>query len=514
MVARLVTARAIMVLGTASHVGKSVIAAAICRILANDGVRVAPFKAQNMSLNSAATPDGREIGRAQAMQAEAARIAPSVDMNPILLKPTSDRSSQVVLLGRACGVQSASEYHERRTLDYAPIVVDAYRRLAETYDVIVLEGAGSPAEINLKATDIVNMRMAEAADARCLLVGDIDRGGVFASLLGTLELLEGAERARIAAFAINKFRGDAALLEPGVRAIEARVGVPCAGVIPWLRDLGLDDEDSVALEDAPTVANRGWRESTHDPARALRVAVVALPFLSNATDFSALAAEPDVDLAYARTPEDLAHADVAIVPGTKETLADRRWIRERGFDAAIASCAKRARVFGICGGLQMLGNRIDDPHGVESGASETGLGLLGIDTALAREKITEPVTIRPRTGAFFGIESRESEGIGYEIHVGHSTRSDAFSPFADVTRRGGERIEDGARSADDRVAGTYVHGLFANDALRHAFVRAVRARSGLHPPIGLAPIAAERDARFERLAAHVRASLSLDALFA
>ncbi len=503
-----------MVLGTASHVGKSVVTAAICRILANDGVRVAPFKAQNMSLNSAATPDGREIGRAQAMQAEAARIAPSVDMNPILLKPTSDRSSQVVLLGRACGVQSASDYHERRTLDYAPIVVDAYRRLAETYDVIVLEGAGSPAEINLKATDIVNMRMAAAADARCLLVGDIDRGGVFASLLGTLELLDATERARIAAFAINKFRGDYALLEPGVREIERRIDVPCAGVIPWLHDLGLDDEDSVALEDAPIVANRGWHATAGHLERPLRVAVIALPFLSNATDFAALAAEPDVDLAFARTPEDLAHADVAIVPGTKETLADRRWMRERGFDTALTACARRAYVFGICGGLQILGNRIDDPHGVEGGGSDTGLELLAIDTVLSREKITEPVTIVPRKGAFFGVESRESEGLGYEIHVGRSARNEAFWPFADVTRRGGERVEDGARSADDRVVGTYVHGLFANDAARHDFVRAARQRVGLRAPTALAPIAEERDARFERLAAHVRASLSLEALFA
>ncbi len=503
-----------MVLGTASHVGKSVVTAAICRILANDGVRVAPFKAQNMSLNSAATPDGREIGRAQAMQAEAARIAPSVDMNPILLKPTSDRSSQVVLLGRACGVQSASDYHERRTLDYAPIVVDAYRRLAETYDVIVLEGAGSPAEINLKATDIVNMRMAAAADARCLLVGDIDRGGVFASLLGTLELLDATERARIAAFAINKFRGDYALLEPGVREIERRIDVPCAGVIPWLHDLGLDDEDSVALEDAPIVANRGWHATAGHLERPLRVAVIALPFLSNATDFAALAAEPDVELAFARTPEDLAHADVAIVPGTKETLADRRWMRERGFDTALTACARRAYVFGICGGLQILGNRIDDPHGVEGGGSDTGLELLAIDTVLSREKITEPVTIVPRKGAFFGVESRESEGLGYEIHVGRSARNEAFWPFADVTRRGGERVEDGARSADDRVVGTYVHGLFANDAARHDFVRAARQRAGLRAPTALAPIAEERDARFERLAAHVRASLSLEALFA
>jgi adenosylcobyric acid synthase len=514
VVARLVTARAIMVLGTASHVGKSVIAAAICRMLANDGVRVAPFKAQNMSLNSAATPDGGEIGRAQAMQAEAARIAPSVDMNPILLKPTSDRSSQVVLLGRACGVQSAADYHERRTLEYVPLVVDAYRRLAETYDVVVLEGAGSPAEINLKATDIVNMRMAAAADARCLLVGDIDRGGVFASLLGTLELLDESERARIAAFAINKFRGDYALLEPGVRAIEKRIDVPCAGVIPWIRDLGLDEEDAVALEDAPTVAKRGWRATAEDPERPLRVAVIALPFLSNATDFAALAAEPAVELAYARTPEDLAHADVAIVPGTKETLADRRWLRERGFDPALGACARRGYLVGICGGLQILGNRIDDPHGVEGGGSDFGLGLLGIDTVLAREKITEPVTIVPRDGAFFGIESHEAGGTGYEIHVGRSIRSADFSPFADVTRRGGECVEDGARSADDRVIGTYVHGLFANDALRHAFVRSTRRRSGLLPPTALAPIARDRDERFERLAAHVRASLSLDALFA
>ncbi len=499
------SARAIMVLGTASHVGKSVIAAALCRILANDGVRVAPFKAQNMSLNSAATPDGREIGRAQAMQAEAARVMPTVDMNPILLKPTSERSSQVVVLGRVHSVQSAADYHTRRTVDFFPIVCEAYERLAQTHDVIVLEGAGSPAEINLKATDIVNMRMAAAADARCLLVGDIDRGGVFASLLGTLELLDAEERARVRSFAINKFRGDLALLAPGVADIESRVRVPCAGVIPWLRDLDLDEEDSVSHEDAPRIARRGWNATDADTVRPLRVAVVALPYLANATDFAALATEPDVDLAYATRADDLAHADVAIVPGTKDTLADLRWLRERGLDAALVAFARRRYVFGICGGLQILGRRIADPHGTESGDGEAGLDLLPVTTVLARDKVTEAV--RVGVAAWPNIE-----GDGYEIHMGRTTRDATCAPFARVRRSNGDLIDDGAVSADGRIAGTYVHGLFANDALRHAFVRDARARAGLAPPVRPVASGAARDARFDRLADHVRAALSLDTL--
>jgi adenosylcobyric acid synthase len=519
-----VSARAIMVLGTASHVGKSLLAAALCRILKQDGYRVAPFKAQNMSLNSAATPDGREIGRAQAMQAEAARIAPTVQMNPLLLKPTSDAGSQVVLLGRVHGVQRAADYQQQRVREYFPIVVDAYRSLAAHYDIVVLEGAGSPAEINLRATDIVNMRMAEAADATCLLVGDIDRGGVFAALLGTLELLETPERARIRGFAINKFRGDPALLAPGVTEIERRIGIPSLGVVPWLRDVGLDEEDSVSLDDAPRVAARRWQPPGHDPTRRLRVAVIAFPYLANATDFAALAGEPSVDLAYAERPEDLAQADVAVLPGTKDTLGALRWLGG-DFAKAIRAFAKRGMVLGICGGYQILGEVVSDPHGVEGGGELSGLGLLPVRTALAREKVTRAVRVRLRQRAFFGIGIAASrcaadagratlEGSGYEIHMGRTTRTGDACAFADLACEGSETSIDGAVSPDGAIAGTYVHGLFADDALRSAFVRSARARAKLAGPTRLVPYGAEREARFDRLAAHVRSSLDVEALLA
>jgi adenosylcobyric acid synthase len=347
--------------------------------------------------------------------------------------------------------------------------------------------------------------MAHAADARCLLVGDIDRGGVFAALLGTLELLDPDERARIAAFAINKFRGDPALLAPGIATIEERLGVPCAGVVPWLHDLGLDEEDSVALEDAPRVTARAWHANGAVRARPLRIAVVALPFLSNATDFAALAAEPDVDLAYASDPDELAHADVVVLPGTKETLADLRWLRANGIADATIAFAERGIVFGVCGGMQMLGERVADPLGVEGGGEERGLGLLPLATELERHKITEPVRVRPHPGGLFG--TAPDAGDGYEIHVGRSQRAGGVA-FAHLVRRDGVAIDDGAQSANGNVTGTYVHGLFANDALRHAFLRTARARAGLAAPSREIAYGAERDARFERLATHVRASLS------
>src|SRR5882724_3207029 len=297
------TARSLMILGTASHVGKSMLTTALCRIFSNMGHRVAPFKAQNMSLNSAATPDGREIGRAQALQAEACRVVPCAEMNPILIKPSSDTSSQIVVLGRVWAQVSASDYHLKRVEDLFPTVVESYAKLAAAHELILLEGAGSPAEINLREHDIVNMRMAHAADAACLLVGDIDRGGVFASLLGTLELLEPEDRARIGGFVINKFRGDEALLRPGVTAMEDRLNLPCVGIIPYLPDLGLDEEDGVALEDRAS-ATRRWKNLEPGPARPIRIGVIALPHMANITDFDALALEPSVSLAFLQQPEE------------------------------------------------------------------------------------------------------------------------------------------------------------------------------------------------------------------
>src|ERR1700678_2476682 len=309
------SARALMILGTASHVGKSLLTAGLGRIFSDDGIRVAPFKAQNMSLNSAATPDGREIGRAQALQAEACRVTPCAEMNPILMKPSSDTASQIVLLGRVWGQVTASDYHLRRVEDLFPTVLESYRALAARHDLMLLEGAGSPAEINLRKHDIVNMRMADAADAACLLVGDIDRGGVFAALLGTIELLEPEDRARIRGFVINKFRGDVELLRPGVEMIEQRLGIPCAGVVPFVRNLGLEEEDGVAMERKCAWQTNVNRESRERP---LRIAVVAVPHIANFTDFDAFAAEPSVSLAFVDYPAHAALADVVILPGSKQ----------------------------------------------------------------------------------------------------------------------------------------------------------------------------------------------------
>src|SRR5579859_2019584 len=313
-------ARALMILGTASHVGKSLLTAGMGRIFSNEGIRVAPFKAQNMSLNSAATPDGREIGRAQALQAEACRVVPCAEMNPILIKPSSDTASQIVLLGRVWGQVTASDYHQRRVEDLFPAVLESYRTLAARHDLILLEGAGSPAEINLRKHDIVNMRMAHAADAACVLVGDIDRGGVFAALLGTMELLEPEDRTRIRGFVINKFRGDVSLLRPGIDEMERWLGIPCAGVVPWLGDLGLEEEDSVAMENGP-IAKRGWpvADETASPDRPLRIGVIAVPHMANFTDFDALIAEPSVSLSFVRDPVEAEFADVIILPGSKQT---------------------------------------------------------------------------------------------------------------------------------------------------------------------------------------------------
>src|SRR5579863_4607758 len=377
-----------MVLGTASHVGKSLVTAGLGRIFSDEGIRVAPFKAQNMSLNSAATPDGREIGRAQALQAEACRVVPCAEMNPILIRPSSDTGSQVVLLGRVWGQVTASDYHQRRVEDLFPAVLESYRILAARHHLILLEGAGSPAEINLRKHDIVNMRMAHAADASCLLVGDIDRGGVFAALLGTMELLEPEDRLRIRGFVINKFRGDVELLRPGVEMMEERLGIPCAGVVPFLQNLGLEEEDGVAMDDRRTV-KRAWQDTAEgaSPERPLRIGVVAVPHMANFTDFDALAAEPSVSLAFLEDPADISLADVVVLPGSKQTLDDLDWLRECRFATHVAS--HPGMLIGICGGFQMLGLSVEDPAGVESsGVPRTipGLGLLPVRTALRGQK--------------------------------------------------------------------------------------------------------------------------------
>jgi adenosylcobyric acid synthase len=499
-------AHGLMVLGTASNVGKSLTVAALCRIFADDGIDVAPFKAQNMSLNAAVTPDGREIGRAQAVQAEAARRPADVEMNPILLKPTGDHRSQVVLEGAIWEDVDAWDYHRRRTEELFPRVLAAYERLAARCELIVLEGAGSPVEINLKDRDIANLRMAEAADVPCLLLADVDRGGSFAALVGTIALLEPHERARIRAFALTKFRGDLDLLRPGLTAMEARLGIPCAGVIPWIADHGIDEEDGYLR--APTPPR--WPDEV-GAGRRLRIAVLDLPFFANATDVDALATEPSVVVRRVATPEELAGADVVVLPGSKETARDLTWLRARGFDDAVRGHAAAGRVvLGICGGMQMLGERLDDPHGIERGGSVDGLGLLPLTTRLGTRKTTVRVEGRLAADSLFGEHVGALAFHGYEIHVGVSERSGG-APWTQV-RRAGETAwrEDGALAGT--VAGTYVHGLFDDDGFRHAALRALRARAGLAPPQVLVPWRAQREARYDRLAAIVRESLDVPLL--
>ncbi|HEX9444148.1 MAG TPA: cobyric acid synthase [Candidatus Binatia bacterium] len=505
--------RALMILGTASHVGKSILTTGLGRIFADAGYRVAPFKAQNMSLNSAATPDGGEIGRAQALQAEACRAVACVEMNPVLLKPSSDTGAQVILLGKIWGQVTASDYHTRRVEQLFPEVVAAYRRLAAGRDLVLLEGAGSPAEINLRKHDIVNMRMAHAADAACLLAGDIDRGGAFAALLGTVELLEPEDRARIRGFVVNKFRGDGSLLRPGVAAMERRLGLPCAGVVPFLPDLGLDEEDGVVLEDRPFAARR-WKNAETGAARALRIGVIALPHMANFTDFDALSMEPSVSLAFLERPGEMSPADLLILPGSKQTLDDLDWLDQRGFADAIRRRRHNgAPIVGICGGFQMLGASIEDPAGVENGGrphGRPGLGLLSVRTVLGSAKTVRRVQGRMRSKVLGAAPGPELCFRGYEIHVG-ATIYEGAEPFAEIVRQGGaEGAADGAVGACGRVIGTYVHGLFDGDDFRHAFLRAARAAVGLAPAEIWMDVAAEREARIDRLADHLGKSLDMN----
>jgi adenosylcobyric acid synthase len=497
-------ARAIMVLGTSSHVGKSLLTAALCRIFAQQGYTVAPFKSQNMSLNSAATIEGLEIGRAQALQAEAAGIAPSVHMNPILIKPSGDCSSQVVVRGKIWGQISAADYHQRRVEELMPAVCESYQALASKVQVMILEGAGSPAEINLKQHDIANMRMADMADAACLLVGDIDRGGVFASLLGTVELLDPAERDRIRGFCINKFRGDLTLLTPGVRMMEERLGKPCLGIVPYLLSLALEEEDSVGL---PAVTRRGWSTSESAPHRPLRIAVLALPSFSNFTDFDSLRAESAVDLLFCRSADYLQSADVVILPGSKQTMSDLEWLRNNGLGQAVRNHG--GLVVGICGGMQMLGQKLADPGGVEQLGTMPGLGLLPINTTMQAQKVTRISSGTLTQASLFGQAVATNRIAGYEIHVGKTHYLNHAEPFA--TLSSGE--PDGCISADRRILGTYLHGIFDEDGFRHAFLTAARKFHQLPPPSVLNAWKAQREESLNRLALEVSRSLDMQRIF-
>jgi adenosylcobyric acid synthase len=498
-----------MVLGTASHAGKSLTVAALCRILRQDGFDVAPFKAQNMALNSFATLEGHEIGRAQAMQAQAAGLEPRVDMNPILLKPTSDVGSQVIVNGKVIGNYRGVDYYELRPR-LLEAVTAAYQRLAAQHDVIVLEGAGSPVEMNLKDRDVVNMKMAEIADAACLLVTDIDRGGVFASLVGTYALLDSKERARFFGFLINKFRGDVGLFLPGIDYLEERLSQPCLGVVPYLHNHGIDDEDSVSLE------RRGVRPPDESDSR-LSVCVVGLPYLSNFTDFSALESLPDVIVYYTRRPEDARNADVLILPGSKNTIPDLLWLRANGWEAAIRDHAAAGKpLVGICGGFQMLGSEIRDPHHTESDTEAVaGLGLLEVVTTLAPEKVTRQATAVLNQANLLAGETVAPLFSGYEIHHGETLLKNGARPLFKLTRSGDADCQlDGAINQDGSILGTYLHGLFDSAAglavlINHWQTMRGKALSDLR---GL-DAHAERERRYDALAGHYRSNMKMDLVY-
>ena len=488
-------AKAIMVQGTMSGAGKSLIAAGLCRIFAQDGLAVAPFKSQNMSLNSAVTPHGFEIGRAQALQAQACGIPAEPAMNPILLKPTTDVGSQVVVMGKPVANMAAHDYFKYKT-SLIPTVRAAYDDLAARHDVVVIEGAGSPAEINLKHNDIVNMGMAKMAASPVLLVGNIDCGGVFAQLVGTHALLEDDERRMIKACVINKFRGDVTLLQPGLDELERRMGVPVAGVVPYT-PLDLDDEDGFSAMQGAGGANA-----------LLDIAVVRLPHISNFTDLDALAALPEVRVRYVTHAEELGHPDLVVLPGTKATLGDLAWLRACNLDAALRQHAEvGGLVLGICGGYQMLGLEIHDPLGMEGGGRQEGLGLLPVHTTFTQEKM-----LCSSVGATLQLEGpfadlSNLDIAGYQIHMGQTTLEGGTS-FCLLT----DAYEDGCVAGT--VMGTYLHGLFDSVPFTQALIDMLLARKGMTGVrINAQDRAARREHQLDMLADTLRTSLDMDLVY-
>ncbi|HEY6838792.1 MAG TPA: cobyric acid synthase [Geobacteraceae bacterium] len=502
-------ARTLMFCGTGSDVGKSVLTAGFCRILANRGVSVAPFKSQNMALNSAVTPEGGEIGRAQAVQAEACRIAPHTDMNPVLLKPSSDTGSQVIVQGRVVANMRVAEYNAYKPEAFEK-VRESFGRLAAAHEFIAIEGAGSIAEVNLKAFDIANLKVARMAGAPVILVADIDRGGVFAQIVGTLELLDPEERELVKGVVINKFRGDPSLLAPGLEFVEKRTGVPVLGVVPVFTDFHIPDEDSVALQRRAKAARSGAFQLAGGKDK-IRVGVVRLPRISNYTDFDPLEAEADVELHYVEGGHDLEGLDLLILPGSKSTTTDLFFLMERGLFHEIKKF--RGLVMGICGGYQMLGRRVLDPFNVESDIREAeGLGLLDVETSMLLAKETHQAEARLLPAGTLVAPDCDEPILGYEIHMGETVVGPGAKPFATIIRRSHRKvaISDGAISPDGRVFGTYLHGIFHNDGFRTSFLNQLRAIKGLALPV-VAEAAADP---FDLLAEHLERHLDLERLFA
>jgi len=493
-------AKALMIQGTGSGAGKSLIAAALCRIFSDAGIKVAPFKAQNMALNSFITSEGGEIGRAQALQAEAARVMPTVDMNPILLKASGEMGSQVIIHGKAFRYMKAQEYYTYKKEAWKAVTA-SYERLSKEYDLIIMEGAGSPAEINLMDVDIVNMSAAKMAKAPVLLVGDIDKGGVFASLYGTVKLL-GRDSRHIKGFIINKFRGDMDILRPGLQMIRERTGKPVIGVLPYVHDMGLPEEDGMALYGKSEVRSQKSEE------KIIRIVVVRLKYIANFTDFDPLAQEPDVELVYSTNPVEIENADMVIVPGSKNTVKDLMLLRKHGLDQSInRAFAKGIEVIGICGGYQMLGSRILDPHHAESSHTEVeGLGLLNIETVFEKEKTTCQIEAEVVPSSVFGVQSGFLKG--YEIHMGRSAGDIGLFRIRRLTSDNTSLSFDG--SVNKNCWGTYLHGIFDNNEFRRGLLNRIRVKKGLSVLPVTVDYAGMKEMALDNLAAVVRDNIDMD----
>jgi len=495
-------AKAIMVQGTMSNAGKSLLTAGLCRIFKQDGYRVAPFKSQNMALNSFITEEGLEMGRAQVMQAEAAGIKPSVLMNPILLKPTNDTGSQVIVNGEVIGNMAAREYFTYKH-KLIPRVMEAYEKLADRYDIIVIEGAGSPAEINMKREDIVNMGMAKRAKAPVLLIGDIDRGGVFAQLVGTVMLLDDDEKDMVKGLIINKFRGDKTILDPGLVMLEEKTGIPVVGVAPYL-SIEVEDEDSLTE-----------RFDNKQEVGVIDIAVIRIPRISNFTDFNPFESMPGVSLRYVHNVKELKNPDMIILPGTKNTMEDLLWMRQNGLEAAILKHASVGKViFGVCGGYQMLGERLSDPHGVEAGGEIKGMGLISMDTVFEDAKTRTRVTgtFQKVTGPLAPLTGVALEG--YEIHMGITTLKEGAAPMTIIKNfvEQSNPIADGAYTSN--AYGTYVHGVFDKEEVAKAVVQALGQQKGIDTTeITGVDFQAFKETQYDLLAAGLREHLDMQVIY-
>ena len=500
-------AKRVMFQGTSSHVGKSILCTAFCRILTQDGYNTAPFKAQNMALNSYVTRSGGEIGRSTVAQAEAAGADPIVQMNPVLLKPTGNSCSQVILLGQSVGNYSASDYQNKYSQQAWASVKEALAYMETHYDALVIEGAGSPAEVNLKKNDIVNMRIAKECHAPVFLIADIDRGGALASIVGTLMLLDEDERALVKGLIINKFRGDITLLEPALTFLKERTGVPVLGVIPYLDKLGIDDEDSVSLQDMP---------SDH-VMRDIHIAVMQTPKISNFTDFDALNHEPDVNVRFVQQGDMIGHPDLIMLPGSKNTTEDLLYLKRQGYAKEICElAAEGVPVIGICGGYQMLGEKVCDPLHVESENDEVeGLGLLPYETSMHGKKNTYQVLFDCEELPFLDMKFSAKGMRGYEIHMGETTLTKEAQSLFHITQRSEAPVNlmDGFINEKHNVFGTYCHGIFDNDEIRRAVINALRRRKGLEDlPIQFR-YRKYKESEFDRLANTVRKNFDMDAFY-